>query len=255
MRDHLIYISVLITLFCYSPAWADTFVVNSALPTGAGSLRDAIEKANANGTAVTDYITFDLPTRRGTPTILLSPNTPLPALTSNIVIDGSSQPGDALGITDAKVAVAMQGFFTDNSRYYFIFQATNATNIQIYGLFLWAQIGDRSTGSPPQHLYGINLRQCSEVIIGAPGKGNLISGWSRAVYAEYFRGAPCHHITVQSNIMGLIPMVFPPSSQPAHAPAIPVSQLPMITASISTGYRPLCRWRGPRTRQPFQRPQ
>ncbi len=61
MRDHLIYLLVLITLFCYSPAWADTFVVNSALPTGAGSLREAIEKANANGTAVTDYITFDLP--------------------------------------------------------------------------------------------------------------------------------------------------------------------------------------------------
>ncbi|AXY77131.1 gliding motility-associated C-terminal domain-containing protein [Paraflavitalea soli] len=203
MRDHLIYISVLITLFCYSPAWADTFVVNSALPTGAGSLRDAIEKANANGTAVTDYITFDLPTRRGPATILLAPNNPLPALTSNIIIDGSTQTGDAYGITDAKVAVAIQGFFTDNSRYYFIFQATNATNIQIYGLFLWAQVGDRTTGQPPQHLYGINLRQCSEVIIGAPGKGNLISGWARAVYAEYFRGAPCHHITVQSNIMGV----------------------------------------------------
>lgn len=202
-NQYLIYLSVLITLFCYSPAWADTFVVNSALATGAGSLRDAIEKANANGIAVTDYITFDLPTRRGTPTILLSPNTPLPALTSNIIIDGSTQPGDVLGITEARVAIAMQGFFTDNGRYYFIFQATDATNIQIYGLFLWAQIGDRTTGSPPQHLYGINLRQCSEVIIGAPGKGNLISGWSRAVYAEYFRGAPCHHITVQSNIMGL----------------------------------------------------
>ncbi len=203
MRDHLIYLSVLITLFCYSPAWADTFVVNSALPTGAGSLREAIEKANANGTAVTDYITFDLPTRRGPATILLAPNNPLPALTSNIVIDGSTQPGNALGITDAKVAVAIQGFFSDDTRYYYIFQATNATNIQIYGLFLWAQVGDRTTGQPPRHLYGINLRQCSEVIIGAPGKGNLISGWGRGVYAEYFRGAPCHHITVQSNFMGV----------------------------------------------------
>lgn len=198
-----IYIWVAITLSCFHPVWAATFVVTSSLATGAGSLRDAIEQANANGTAVTDYITFDLPTRRGPVTILITPNNPLPALTSNIIIDGSTQPGDPYGITEAKVAVSMQGFFTDNSRYYYIFQATNATNIQIYGLFLWAQVGDRSTGAPPTRLYAINLRQCSEVIIGAPGKGNLISGWGRGVYAEYFRGAACHHITVQSNFMGV----------------------------------------------------
>lgn len=204
MRElRLIYLAVLITLSCYSPAWADTFIVTSSLASGAGSLRDAIEKANANGTAVTDYITFDLPTRRGPVTILLNPNIPLPTLTSNIIIDGSSQPGDPYGVTEAKVAVAIQGFFTDNSNYYYIFQVTDATNIQIYGLFLWAQVGHRSDGSPPQHLYAINLRNCSEVIIGAPGKGNLISGWKRGVFAEYFRGTACHHITVQSNFMGV----------------------------------------------------
>lgn len=194
---------LVITLSSYLATRADTFVVTSSRPTGAGSLRDAIEKANANGTAVTDYILFNLPSGRGPVTILLNPTQPLPGLTSNIVIDGSSQRGDPFGVTEAKVGVAIQGFFTDDGLYYYIFQATNATNIQIYGLFLWAQVGDRSSGRPPSHLYGINLRNCSEVIIGAPGKGNLISGWKRGVYAENFRGTACHHITVQSNFMGV----------------------------------------------------
>jgi gliding motility-associated-like protein len=200
---HPIYLVVVLTLSCFHAAHADTFVVTSALASGAGSLRDAIEKANANGTAVVDYITFDLPTRRGPVTILLNPNAPLPTLTSNIIIDGSSQPGNKLGVTDAKVAVAIQGFFTDDTKYYYIFQAINATNIQIYGLFLWGQVGTRATGAPPQHFDAIHLRNSREIIIGAPGKGNLISGWDNGVNAEYFRGLACHHITVQSNIMGL----------------------------------------------------
>ncbi|MBO9563211.1 MAG: gliding motility-associated C-terminal domain-containing protein [Niastella sp.] len=194
---------VVITLSCYSSAWADTFMVTSALASGAGSLREAIEKANANGTAVTDYILFDLPTRRGPVTILLNPNMPLPGLTSNIIIDASSQPGDPLGVTNAKVAVAIQGFFSNDNTDYYIFQASNATNVQIYGFFLWAQVGDRNTGTPPTNLYAIHLRNCSEVTIGAPGKGNLISGWKRGVYTEYFRGQASHHITVQSNTMGV----------------------------------------------------
>lgn len=197
-----IYLGLLITLSCCHAAWADTFIVTSALASGTGSLREAIEKANANGTGVTDYIHFDLPTRRGPATILLAPNSPLPALTSNIVIDGTTQPGAALGVTDAKVTIVLQGFFNDNSRYHYIFQAIGVQNIQLYGLFLWAQVGDRSTGSPPQHLYGIHLRNVSNIIIGSPGKGNLISGWPKAVYSEYLRGTASHHITVQSNIMG-----------------------------------------------------
>lgn len=198
-----IYIWVAITLSCCLPAWADTFVVTSPLASGTGSLREAIEKANANGIAVTDYINFDLPTRRGPVTILLNPNMLLPALTSNIIIDGSTQPGDPIGVTNAKVAVAIQGFFTNNSNDYYIFQASNATNIQIYGLFLWAQVGDRSSGMPPDNLFAIHLRGCSDAIIGSPGKGNLISGWKRGVFAAYFRGAACHHITVRSNTMGV----------------------------------------------------
>lgn len=194
---------IVITLSCYSPAWADTFMVTSALASGAGSLREAIEKANANGTAITDYILFDLPTRRGPVTILSNPNALLPALTSNIIIDASSQPGDPLGVSNAKVAVAIQGFFSNDNNDYYIFQASNASNIQIYGLFLWAQVGDRNTGMPPTNHYAVHLRNCSEVIIGAPGKGNLISGWKRGVYTEYFRGQASHHITVQSNIMGV----------------------------------------------------
>ncbi|WP_315819891.1 hypothetical protein [Paraflavitalea speifideaquila] len=41
---HPLYLLAVLTLSCFHAARADTFVVTSALATGAGSLREAIEK-------------------------------------------------------------------------------------------------------------------------------------------------------------------------------------------------------------------
>ncbi len=71
----------------YGPA--SSFTVTTTNDTGAGSLRKAITDANANPGL--DYITFNV----GPPGNLVSifPNSPLPTITSPVVIDGTTQPG------------------------------------------------------------------------------------------------------------------------------------------------------------------
>lgn len=69
------------------------FVVNTVADNGPGSLRQAIEDANAN--AGKDTITFNIPDCLGVCTI--QPTSALPAIFEAVVIDGFSQPGSGPG--------------------------------------------------------------------------------------------------------------------------------------------------------------
>ncbi|HEX5218627.1 MAG TPA: hypothetical protein VFZ59_03595 [Verrucomicrobiae bacterium] len=68
---------------------ATTFVVTNAADNGDGSLRQAILSANSTA-GVADVINFNIP---GTAPHSINPVTPLPIITSPVVIDGYSQPG------------------------------------------------------------------------------------------------------------------------------------------------------------------
>ena len=69
------------------------FKVMNALDSGNGSLRDAITQANADTTAETDVIQFNIASS-GVQIITLDADTgPLPALTRPTLIDGSTEPG------------------------------------------------------------------------------------------------------------------------------------------------------------------
>ena len=103
------FIHLIVWLFISQSAAAEIFTVTNPAPAGAGTLRDAIEKANANGTREMDYIYFDIPARTRDKTIYINPVALLPALTSYITIDGTTQPGTALGVTGAKVVVSVEG--------------------------------------------------------------------------------------------------------------------------------------------------
>ena len=70
------------------PAPAATFVVANTSDNGTGSLRNAIEQAN--GTAGTNFITFNIP---GTNIHTIHLTTSLPAITRPTIINGYSQPG------------------------------------------------------------------------------------------------------------------------------------------------------------------
>lgn len=69
-------------------AGAATYTVTSVADSGVGSLRQAILDANANAGA--DTIAFDL---SSTPPLTIRPASPLPTVTSPVVIDGTTQPG------------------------------------------------------------------------------------------------------------------------------------------------------------------
>ncbi|HLL76958.1 MAG TPA: LamG-like jellyroll fold domain-containing protein, partial [Pyrinomonadaceae bacterium] len=66
------------------------FVVRNTADSGAGSLRQAITDANAN--AGTDTVSFNIP---GSGVQTIAPASGLPAVTSPVVIDGTTQPGYA----------------------------------------------------------------------------------------------------------------------------------------------------------------
>ena len=156
--------ALILTLGMYFTALADTFTVTSNASSGPGTLREAIVAANSNGTATKDFIVFNLsdPSEAGRTITLLDS---LPALTSNLVIDGTSQPGPALGVSDARVKIISSG--AGVPRCFVLF---NVEDIEIYGLYF----SNFTTG-------GIHFNQCAIYItgwvkrltIGKAGKGNV----------------------------------------------------------------------------------
>src|SRR5262245_5139026 len=69
-----------------------TFAVITNADSGAGSLRQAILDANANGTAEDDTITFAIPGDGAHRIALLSA---LPNVGDKVILDGATQPGYA----------------------------------------------------------------------------------------------------------------------------------------------------------------
>ena len=80
----------LLALFASASAFAATFTVTSTADSGAGTLRQAILDANANGGA--DTIAFNI---LGAGVHTITPATPLPSVTEGVTIDGYTQPGSS----------------------------------------------------------------------------------------------------------------------------------------------------------------
>jgi gliding motility-associated-like protein len=175
---------------------AATFIVTSNADSGPGTLRDAITQANANGTAVTDYIHFNIPE----PTYnlrIIDLLTELPALSSNLVIDGTTQPGAAYGTTEARICLRK----TTYSPFFSMLTIQNAQNVQLYGLHLFYGYWQGLFGGPVRsnELYGVNIIKSSAIVIGEPGKGNVITG---VVYGIYSNSDGCANIKIRSNYLG-----------------------------------------------------
>ena len=188
-------LSLLLVALCSClTAVADTFIVTSNADAGPGTLREAVIKARSNGTAVIDTITFNLAgnTLSDRTITLLSE---LPSLNSNIIIDGSTQPGLPLGISTAKVKITVDHNLLVSQ--FSCFYIESATNVQIFGLYLKYNINPAGGYSP----YGIRLMNSSQITIGAPGKGNIISGWFWGVTNSHWSGLTnnANDITIQSN--------------------------------------------------------
>ena len=171
---------VLTALLCLATAGrAQNYVVTNLLDSGAGSLRDGISAANSNPGP--DTIRFNIAT---TLPAIISPTSALPSITDSfLVIDASSQPGYYLG------AVILDG--------------TNAG--------AWVTGLDAGVDADYFELYGLWLRDydyfglrvyASDVIIGAPGKGNIFTGNYHGILVGAHQSTGG---TIQSNLVGIGP--------------------------------------------------
>jgi gliding motility-associated-like protein len=181
-----------LTLFLLALAFsslATTFTVTTNADSGPGSLRDAITQAAANGTAAPDMIVFNIAdqSRAGRTIILASA---LPALTSNLTIDGTTQPGVPFGISAARIIITNPF----SLQYVNYFVMIGVSNVQIYGLFLEGV----SAG------YAFYFREASNLTFGAAAKGNIVQGFATAVECDYLSSTDpgSNNITIQGNIMG-----------------------------------------------------
>ncbi len=187
-----LFLLLLFTFIC-SSAFAATFIVTSNADAGPSTLRQALLDAAANGTATTDNITFNLPgsTLADITITLLSQ---LPDVTANVIIDGTTQPGLALGVSNAKIII-IPATPAQN------FNAFNVSNlvgvndaVEFYGLYITG-FAPNQTGNGS----AIVTNADCQLVIGAPGKGNVICA-NYCAALTYLQNAK-----IQSNFIGIEP--------------------------------------------------
>jgi hypothetical protein len=169
-------------------ASATDFVVSTNADAGAGSFRDAILQASANGSGTPDRIIFNIADQSiaGRTITVLSK---LPLLSSNLIIDGTTQPGPAFGPTNAGVILTNNY----NGQYPSYFDMQTVHDVQIYGLWLKGVAAG----------YAFHFKSSTNLRIGMPGKGNIITGCSVAVACDNNLNEPSSSdVTIQNNIMG-----------------------------------------------------
>jgi hypothetical protein len=184
--------AVLLALICFLTSLGNTITVTSNADNGAGSLRDAITTANANGTSDTDTILFNLPdiTVAGRRIRLSSE---LPALTSNMVIDASTQPGNPFGVSDARVELYFEYSTGSEVR---AFKIYNCSNIGIYAL----KITDNITWTQwYKETICIRIENSNNIQVGDVGKGNVIINWIHAIQG-YANVGTNNELTFNKNI-------------------------------------------------------
>jgi gliding motility-associated-like protein len=192
---------LLLLAFSYTSS-ANTFIVTSTADSGPGTLRESITMANTNGTAVIDTIEFNL-TDLSTAGRRITLISELPDLSSNIIIDGTTQPGTKFGLSDAKVELFFS-FPTGNSQV--LLKIYNCSNIGIYGLKL---TDDIAWTAWYKETICIRIENSNNIEIGSIGKGNVLVNWIHALVGYPKTGTPNEgtynkNIRIYSNFFGLL---------------------------------------------------
>ena len=211
-----------ITLFIFfflllntSLSFSETFIVTSKEDAGTGTLRDALQKAEANGTDQTDYIHFNLPLDGSdllNRTIRL--RSQLPRVSSRVIIDGSTQSWAKLGVSGAKIIIEPENKPANFSAlvigsYQFNIY-TETSDVEIYGLFIrdFANITNLQTINNTQGSGILIDYRVNNIKIGAPEKGNVISGNVNGIVIRntsfYNNNPELANITIQSNLIGVM---------------------------------------------------
>ncbi|MFI5140468.1 MAG: hypothetical protein ACHQIM_21795, partial [Sphingobacteriales bacterium] len=178
-----LFLSLFFLFFCLR-GFSAVFVVTSNADSGPGTLRDALTQAAANGNLEKDYINFNLPdVSVAGRTITLLSN--LPTINSDMIIDGSTQPGTALSVNGAKVVIG--GNYYDPNAYIDYFYVENVNSLEVDGLIIKGFYSnyDRYTGIQVFIIGGNN----KSIQLGQPGKGNVIYNCSEALEFTVGEGA------------------------------------------------------------------
>lgn len=184
---------------CLLPAYAEDIYVTSNANAGPGTLREALEQAASNGTGEVDRILFNLPLESRT----IRLNSELPDVTSNVIIDGTSQPGDVFGISNARVRIMPNlGVYTNENEG--ALSIVNADNIQIYGLHITGFHTLYGEPSSNPSYFAIQVRGNSNAItIGKPDAGNVFDDNSVHINVQQSSTNTPTGITLQSNWIGI----------------------------------------------------
>ena len=181
--------------FAGQSAYAATFIVTSNDDSGPGTLREAITMVNANGVAINDTIVFNIvDISQSGRTINLQ--TPLPSLTSRLVIDASQQPGSSFGISNAKIILSLSNSNTSFS----YFEINNCKYVEVYSIFFLQPILTTNVVSS-----AVSISKSDTIKIGAPGKGNYILGCYYGIRGPdaFAPSDTSHFVHIKSNIIGL----------------------------------------------------
>jgi gliding motility-associated-like protein len=186
----------ILQLLCL-PLMAAEFVVTSNADAGAGSLREALNLATNNGSTVKDYISFNLADQSevGRTIALMSS---LPQISSNIVIDGSTQPSQKIGISDARIIITL-GNITPPENFK-CFWATNKTDIEIDGFYF---SGIASAGGTAT---AVSFNNVKNITIGSSARGNVFGLVDTPVNLML-----CSNITLSANWFGINPKTSLPA--------------------------------------------
>ncbi|RWY49439.1 gliding motility-associated C-terminal domain-containing protein [Mucilaginibacter gilvus] len=187
----------LLVVFLSAKVHAEVFTVTSNADSGPGTLREALTLAAANGSAEKDFIYFNLPdvSEAGR---MITLDTQLPFLSSNLAIDGSTQPGNKIGISDTKIILKeKQVTGTTFSGFY----GKSVSNIEIYSIY-FSNFFEFSSS------FAINIWDSNNILIGSPGKGNAFGFLDTGIFI-----IRANFTKISSNIFGLDLN----TSQPAYA--------------------------------------
>lgn len=195
--------------------YTQTITVTSNADSGPGTLRAAIQAIpiiRTNPYVIRFNLTGDMSTDVFRTVRLKSQ---LPNIPSNVMIDGSSQvAGGTLGASGAKVIIEPEdvSFLSSFTSCFTIGSNTSTdvqtTDVEIYGLYIkdFARITNVQNTNIQASGIVIDAR-AKKIRIGAPGKGNVISGNQNGIairnVTSYFTINPITDINIQSNIIGL----------------------------------------------------
>jgi gliding motility-associated-like protein len=197
-------LSLLLLLFTFISykALPANFIVNSNADSGPGTLREALTLAAANGSAEKDYINFNLPnlSEAGRTIMLVSQ---LPDVSSNLIIDGSTQPGTAFGVSTTKVLLFFQ---VSDSQKLIGLRVIGQRDVEIYGLYLKTNpvVADAAT-TMFSYWRGIQLSRDINIRIGAAGKGNVFFGFSQSIVVNEPEDTPRYfdNLYLMGNFFGI----------------------------------------------------